>query len=57
MLFSRMRHGGMACINSKISEGVLYKDMVYNKILKKETFEIFLAQTYLAGQTSIRLSS
>ena len=42
MLFSRMRHGGMACINSKISEGVLYKDMVYNKILKKETFEIFL---------------
>ena len=42
MLFSRIRHGGMACINSKISEGVLYKDMVYNKILKKETFEIFL---------------
>ena len=42
MLFSRMRHGGMACINSKISEGVLYKDMVCNKILKKETFEIFL---------------
>ena len=41
MLFSRIRHGGMACINSKISEGVLYKDMVYNKIFKKETFEIF----------------
>ena len=41
MLFSKMRHGGMACINSKISEGVLYKDMVYNKILKKETFENF----------------
>ena len=42
MIFSRIRHGGMACINSKISEGVLYKDMVCNKILKKETFEIFL---------------
>ena len=41
MIFSRIRHGGMACINSKISEGVLYKDMVYNKIFKKETFEIF----------------
>ena len=42
MLLNRRRHGGMACINSKISEGVLYKDMVCNKILKKETFEIFL---------------
>ena len=42
MLFSRTRHGEMACIDSKISEGVLYKDIVYNKIFKKENFEFFL---------------
>ena len=32
---------GWLVLISKISEGVLYKDMVYNKILKKETFENF----------------
>ena len=37
-----MQHGEMACIDSKISEGVLYKDIVYNKIFKKENFEFFL---------------
>ena len=42
MLFSRMQHGEMACIDSKISEAVLYKDIVYNKIFKKENFEFFL---------------
>ena len=32
---------GWLVLISKISEGVLYKDMVYNKIFKKETFENF----------------